>query len=861
MKTKLLSLTFLICSYLSFSHTTAIPDTNFEQALIDFGIDSDGTINGQILTIDALSIPGEPILDVSNRNISDLTGIEAFTNLPSLICNGNQITSLDLSNNPDLIELNCSNNQLTSLNIKNGNSNNLLPFLFYANNNPNLSCIQVDDPNFATTNFTNVDQGVTFSTNCISSNLTTAIPDANFEQALIDLGIDSDGILNGEILTSDISGVTSLNVSFQNINDLSGIEDFIALTELKCNSNQLASLNIDNNLQLKKLLCYSNNLSSLNISNNTLLEEVNCNSNSIQSINLTNNTLLKEFQISGSQLTSIDVSNNNLLEILSCGANQITSLDVSNNPNLKALDCYFNQISSLDISNNLQLITLTCGLNNLSSLNVSNHTFLEELSLHDNSIQNIDISNNTQLKILIIDSNQLTSLDISNNILLEELSCQDNQLTYLNVNAHVNLKELLFAVNQISTINISNNTLLETFHCQLNQLNSLDVSNNNLLKDLNCGVNSLTSLDVSQNTLLEFLWCSNNQLANLDLSNNLQMNWLNCSGNQLSSLDLSSHSMLQSLECNDNQLKYLNLKNINNTAFVGENYFFATNNPNLTCIEVDDVVYSTTNWTNIDPQTSFSTDCGIAWVSNSDDYANFTATDSDNDTFTWKTQNGNVSAKGLVSGTSFFSESYDVTNGALTPDNLLITPAGEITIPTNVSSINFKLNVEASNATRPAENFAIYVFDEAIGQSFNNKIYEETLTVGGTGTAKDIIATIPPSFAGKDIGIIVRHYNCTGQDKLFVDDFEVSYQSNSLSTETTINNVLAVYPNPTQDYVNINIVSSTAFKLLNINGQILKEGLLINGKNTINLSDFKSGLYFLNLKTDSGIIIKKIIKN
>ena len=34
--------------------------------------------------------------------------------------------------------------------------------------------------------------------------------------------------------------------------------------------------------------------------------------------------------------------------------------------------------------------------------------------------------------------------------------------------------------------------------------------------------------------------------------------------------------------------------------------FYAVGNPNLTCIEVDDVNYSTTNWTDIDSQMSFS---------------------------------------------------------------------------------------------------------------------------------------------------------------------------------------------------------------------------------------------------------------
>jgi hypothetical protein len=53
-------------------------------------------------------------------------------------------------------------------------------------------------------------------------------------------------------------------------------------------------------------------------------------------------------------------------------------------------------------------------------------------------------------------------------------------------------------------------------------------------------------------------------------------------------------------------LQCLNVKNGNNTAFIG---FFANGNFNLGCIEVDDVNYSTVNWTSIAAQTSFSEDC------------------------------------------------------------------------------------------------------------------------------------------------------------------------------------------------------------------------------------------------------------
>ena len=77
----------------------------------------------------------------------------------------------------------------------------------------------------------------------------TAIPDSNFEQALIDLGLDTAPI-NGSVPTANISAVTSLVVDNNNIADLTGIEDFIALTYLNCRSNQLTSLDVSNNTAL-----------------------------------------------------------------------------------------------------------------------------------------------------------------------------------------------------------------------------------------------------------------------------------------------------------------------------------------------------------------------------------------------------------------------------------------------------------------------------------------------------------------------------------------------------------------------------------------------------------------------------------
>ena len=162
---------------------TYIPDTNFELALIDSGIDFDGFLNKRVLTSDISGLLG---LNVSNKNISDLTGIQDFENLRVLNFSNNQVSdvdlsnnilltllrfnnnqvvnidlsknlellyfygydnelvSLDLSNSPNLINVYCWNNNLSSLNVKNGN--NLTINRVWAFSNPNLSFITVDDP-------------------------------------------------------------------------------------------------------------------------------------------------------------------------------------------------------------------------------------------------------------------------------------------------------------------------------------------------------------------------------------------------------------------------------------------------------------------------------------------------------------------------------------------------------------------------------------------------------------------------------------------------------------------------------------------------------------------------------------------
>ena len=93
----------------------------------------------------------------------------------------------------------------------------------------------------------------------------TYVPDDNFEQELINLGVDF--LLDDYVTTSGIDTITVLYINNLGINDLTGIEDFIALRELFCYSNHISSLDLSNNSNLFEVSCGNNQLISLDLRN------------------------------------------------------------------------------------------------------------------------------------------------------------------------------------------------------------------------------------------------------------------------------------------------------------------------------------------------------------------------------------------------------------------------------------------------------------------------------------------------------------------------------------------------------------------------------------------------------------------
>ncbi len=422
------------------------PDPNFRAAVAEWmGI----ALNGTITAAQAAGMGDW--FDCSYRNIENMKGLEFFTRLTGLACDGNQLTALDISKNTALNTLSCYENQLTLLDVSN---NTALEYLY-----------------------------------CSYNSLTSI--DVSKNTALLEFGCD-----DNSLTALDLSNNTALN-------------------GLYCGANRLTVLDVSNNPELIWLNCGANSLTLLDISKNPSLIDLSCWANELTNIDVTQNPALEYLFCDENQLTSVDVSQCTDLVIFGCSYNPIATIDLSNNPALEELYCDGCELSNLNLSNNIALSWLSCGENQLQTLDVSKNTVLELLYCPYNLLTSLDISKNTALTELYCDGNELTALDISKNAALTMLYCGDNPFGNLDLSHNPGLIELACDGTGLKALDVSPLTSLSFLSCSYNELTALDVSKNLVLEYLYCEENLLTDLDVSQNQQLLFLSCPYNQLTSL----------------------------------------------------------------------------------------------------------------------------------------------------------------------------------------------------------------------------------------------------------------------------------------------------------------------------------------------------------
>ena len=353
-KMKILILLFaILISQISFSQNIQFNDTIFKLRLIEEGIDTN--FDNEISISEAEA--------VSNLNIAygwfyyqitDLSGIEYFINIDTLDCSGNLMTSIDLTNNQNLIFLNCAwnynidtlilgyNESLEHINLDNINTNNSIDF----SGVPNLKVLEF--------------RGV---------NILDVSNNTNLEILLCEFSACP-------IIVSSNTKLIKLICKNQESLDLSNnpLLEYLDCKGSTASSYKLDEIDLSNNQSLKSLNLWYNNISQLDLTQNVLLEYINCGYNQIHDINFENDVNAKTIVCLGENLTNINVTNLTNLEVLVTGnsgdstSSNLYELDVSTNINLKELYCASGNLTSLDLSNNIELEELYCGFNNIDSL-------------------------------------------------------------------------------------------------------------------------------------------------------------------------------------------------------------------------------------------------------------------------------------------------------------------------------------------------------------------------------------------------------------------------------------------------------------------------------------------------------------
>lgn len=147
----------------------------------------------------------------------------------------------------------------------------------------------------------------------------------------------------------------------------------------------------------------------------------------------------------------------------------------------------------------------------------------------------------------------------------------------------------------------------------------------------------------------------------------------------------------------------------------------------------------------------------------------WSAYDYDGDDYNWEWFCGEYAAEYAYEGQGWMGSAsyyYEPSKGALTPDNFLFTPV--ITLPEGTSTLSFfAAGLERGYA---GEHFAVYVMDpDAESIEEIEEIFPETeaayLYINYTA---DLSA-----YAGQDVVIAFRHFNCSGIEWLRLDQVEI----------------------------------------------------------------------------------------
>ena len=223
-------------------------------------------------------------LDLSNKNLNALEGLEVFTNLTELNCSNNPLTSLDVSAFTELEMLDCSN------------------------------C---------------------FNRSSVSRSYSNGVLDLSVNTKLRTLSCSENGLT--ELILPD-SPLTTIYCHYNQLTslDLSKNEE---LTFVNCEYNQIVEVNLSKNTALADFHATGNKLTQIDLKANTQLTSLSLYDNDFITLDVSANVNLQYLSCGNNKLTALDVSKNTNLTSLSCESNRMLTLNVSANTQLEYLNC------------------------------------------------------------------------------------------------------------------------------------------------------------------------------------------------------------------------------------------------------------------------------------------------------------------------------------------------------------------------------------------------------------------------------------------------------------------------------------------------------------------------------------------
>ena len=342
---------------------TYIPDDNFEKELMKLGYDD--VLDDSVKT---LNIRNVTILNIYQRNIASVEGIQDFTNLEELDLRTNKITQLSVAKNLNLKKLKIDNTLIPTTNYNNISSLDL-------SNNLKLEMLNIMDNNFNTLD--------------VSKNIN-----------LVELRI-------GNNHSSTANEITTINLS-QN----KKLKIFTA------GQMQLASIDLSNNSLITDLFLTSLPLKNIDISNLTELKTLNLGGTQIQNLNLSGSLKLEILFLLFNETNNIkSLALPKSLKSIYIRGTGLTALDLSSCLNLNSFNIEGTFLKNSNIKwgnlDSLKLFSITSQIN-FGNIDFAKMTNLTQLTLNSvNSIDNLDVKLHPNLNYLFLIDLPLKSLDIS----------------------------------------------------------------------------------------------------------------------------------------------------------------------------------------------------------------------------------------------------------------------------------------------------------------------------------------------------------------------------------------------------------------------------------------------------------------